>query len=206
MQATGFIVRRATLDDVPTLLTLWKSMQYPMEELARKITDFQVVVDAQGALTGALGIEISGKQARIHSEAFVDFAWAEHFRPLLWDKIMTLASNHGLARLWTREQSPFYKRQGMVKPEGDALATLPKEWQDGTGQWLTIKLREEVDTLLKADQEFALFMAGEKERTQRALERAKMLKIFATIVAVVLAGLVLAGIFYIAQRSHVWRR
>ena len=206
MQATGFNVRRATLEDIPTLLTLWKSMQYPADELARKVTEFQVVVDAQGALAGALGLEVLGKQGRIHSEAFVDFAWAEHFRPLLWGKMMTLASNHGLTRLWTKEQSPFYKHQEMVQADGDAIKALPPQWEAGTGAWLTLKLREEVDTLLKADQEFALFMASEKERTQQALERGKLLKIFATVIAVALCALVIAGIFYIAQRSHVWHR
>jgi N-acetylglutamate synthase-like GNAT family acetyltransferase len=206
MQATGFNVRRATLEDIPTLLTLWKSMQYPTEELARKVTEFQVVVDGQGALAGAAGLEILGKQGRIHSEAFVDFAWADQFRPLLWGKIITLANNHGLTRLWTREQSPFYKQQEMVPAGEDALKVLPREWEAGSGRWLTIKLREELDTLLKADQEFALFMATEKERTQQALERGKLLKVFATVIAFALCALVLAGIFYIAQRSHVWRR
>lgn len=206
MQATGFNVRRATLEDIPTLLTLWKSMQYPTEELARKVTEFQVVVDAQGALAGAIGLEILGKQGRIHSEAFVDFAWADQFRPLLWSKIITLANNHGLTRLWTREQSPFYKQQEMVSAGEDALKVLPPEWEPGSGAWLTIKLREEIDTLLKADQEFALFMATEKERTQQALERGKLLKVFATVIAVALCALVLAGIFYIAQRGHVLRR
>jgi N-acetylglutamate synthase-like GNAT family acetyltransferase len=206
MQATGFNVRRATLEDIPTLLTLWKSMQYPADELARNVTGFQVVVDAEGALAGALGFEVLGKQGRIHSEAFVDFAWADQFRPMLWGKIITLANNHGLTRLWTREQSPFYKQQDMVPPNDDAMKLLPPQWQVGTGAWFTIKLREELDTLLKADQEFALFMAAEKERTQQAIERGKLLKVFATVIAVALCALVLAGIFYIAQRGHVLRR
>ncbi len=201
MNPTNFRVRRATLDDVPTLLALWNMMRYPADNLARRVTEFQVVTDAQGGLLGAIGLKIAGKQGLIHSESFVDFSWADQFRPLLWERLMSLTSNHGLARLWTREQAAFYRQNEMARPDSDALKVLPPEWQHGAGEWLTIKLRDDVGTVIKADQEFALFMAAEKERTQRAIQRAKVLKLAATFVALGLFALVIAGVVYLARRN-----
>ncbi len=206
MKSSEVIVRRATLDDVPALLELWKTMRFPGAELARKVTDFQVVVDARGGLIGTLAMEILGKQGRLHSESFVDFSWADAYRPLLWDRFMTLAANQGVTRVWTREQAAFYRQNDLVRPEADLLKTLPKEWLDGTGEWFTLKLRDDLDTIAKADHEFAMFMAAEKERTGRALQRAKAMKILATLIALALFALVFAGVVYLARRGQFFSR
>ena len=94
----------------------------------------------------------------------------------------------------------------MTRPDQEELKALPKEWALGAGDWLTIKLRDDLDTIIKADKEFALFMAAEKERTQRTLARSKALRVIATIFAFIVAALVLGGLLYLMQRSTTFRR
>jgi hypothetical protein len=179
-------VRRATLDDIGQLTVLWQSMQYPAEDLARRITEFQVAEGPDGKVLGALGLQIAERQGRVHSEAFSDFALADQLRPLLWDRVQAVGTNHGLLRVWTQEQAPFWNHCGLLKPDAEALEKLPAPWRGPSSAWLTLKLRDDVEAVLSVDKEFALFMQSEKQRTEKIFQRARALKTFATLVAVAL--------------------
>src|SRR6266702_4430411 len=76
MTVSNYRVRRATLDDITQLTAIWKSMDFPVEELAKRITEFQVAESADGKVVGALGLQIAERQGRVHSEGFSDFAVA----------------------------------------------------------------------------------------------------------------------------------
>ena len=107
-------MRRATLDDIGQLTAMWESMYYPTEELARRVTEFQVAEGPDGKVLGALGLQIAERQGRVHSEAFSDFALSEQLRPLLWDRVHAVATNQGLLRVWTQEQAPFWNHCGLA--------------------------------------------------------------------------------------------
>jgi N-acetylglutamate synthase-like GNAT family acetyltransferase len=203
----AFTLRRATLDDLEKLTQLWKSMRFPVEDLGKRVTEFQVAESAEGKLLGAVGLQIAERQGRIHSEGFADFSVAEQLRPLLWDRVNAVATNHGLLRLWTREDAPFWSRCGLVKADAEALGKLPAIWRGEPQEWLTLKLKDDVETLLSVEKEFALFMQTEKQRTERAFQQAKVLKVIATLVAIVLLGLVILGAFLVVRRnSHFLHR
>jgi hypothetical protein len=182
-------------------MALWKSMGFAVEDLGRRITEFQLAEDATGQFLGAVAIQIADRHGLIHSEGFVDFSVADHLRPLLWDRIQSLATNHGLLRLWTREQAPFWSRCGLGKADAEALTKLPAAWKDQPAGWLTLKLREDVQALASIDAELALLMQSEKERTTRVLQQAKMLKILATLFAFIVVGAVLLAGFYLIRRN-----
>ncbi|MCX6891752.1 MAG: hypothetical protein NTX51_09545 [Verrucomicrobia bacterium] len=201
MIASNYRVRRATLDDIGPLTALWKSMNFPVEELARRVTEFQVAESADGQLLGAAALQIADRQGLIHSEAFGDFALAEHLRPLLWDRLLAVATNHGLHRVWTREAAPFWGRCGLHQPDAAAVEKLPAAWRSHSAGWLTLKLREDVEAVLVADKEFALFMQSEKQRTNRAFQQARIIKNIATLIAVVVFILVLAGAFWMIMKN-----
>jgi len=172
-------------------------MHFTVEDMARRVTEFQVAESADGKLIGGIGLQIIERQGLIHSEAFTDFAYAEHLRPMLWDRVHTVGANQGLLRVWTREQAPFWNHCGLVKPDAEALEKLPAAWRGPSTGWLTLKLRDDVDAVLSADKAFAVFMESEKQRTARVMRRARALKILATLSAVVLFCLALAGLLYV---------
>jgi N-acetylglutamate synthase-like GNAT family acetyltransferase len=202
MSSTSYRVRRATLDDVGPLMDLWRSMHFPAEDLAKHITEFQIAESvAEGAIAGAIGLQISDRQGRLHSEAFTDFALADALRPQLWDRLQSIATNHGLVRLWTQEQAPFWSHCGLGKADPEALAKLPAPWRALSGQWVTLKLKEDIEEVISADKEFALFMESERQRTQRAFQQARILKFVATLIAVAVLGLVMAGAFLIIRKN-----
>lgn len=201
MSSNQFRVRRATLDDIGQLTALWKTMGFPAEDLAKRITEFQVAEGADASVVGAVGLQIAERQGRIHSEGFTDFAFADQIRPLLWERLQSVATNHGLLRIWTQEQAPFWNHCGLVKPDADALAKLPALWRSLPPDWLTLKLKDELEEVVSADKEFALFMEAEKQKSQKALQQARVLKFIATLLAVALFIIVGIGFFIVLRHN-----
>jgi N-acetylglutamate synthase-like GNAT family acetyltransferase len=196
-------VRRATLEDLPGLKVLWSSMHFPAEQLEKRLTEFQLVESADGKLLGALGIQILRQHAWLHSESYHDFSVADAVRPLLLERLRSLASNHGVFRLWTREKSPFWTRHGFQPALPEALKKLPEAWADAGPGWLTLQLKDE-EAILSIEKELALFMDSEKRRTQRALKQARAMKTVATLVAVIFAVAILAAVFFLRKNPAIF--
>jgi hypothetical protein len=182
-------------------------MQYPVFALAKRVTEFQVAEGADGKLLGAVGLQIAEKQGLVHSEAFGDFALADQLRPLLWDRLHAVATNHGLLRIWTQEQAPFWNHCGLVKADEEALQKLPMLWRGPSSGWLTLKLKDDVEGVLSLDKEFALFMESEKQRTNRVFHQARTLKTIATLIALaVLIAVAAWGVSIFLRNPHLLPR
>jgi len=197
MIASEFRVRRATVDDLPTLKALWESMRIYAADLEKRLTEFQLAEDADGKIVGAIGFQIIQRHGLIHSEAFSDFAVADQVRPQWWTRIQSLAINHGVARLWTRENAPFWTHSGLQPAAEEALRGLPETWDRTSPGWRTLRLKDET-VLASLDKEFDMFVASEKRRSADALGQAQKLKTFVTILGLLLALGLGAAAVYIA--------
>ena len=174
-------VRRATVDDLPALQSLWASMQINAVGLESRLTEFQIV-EADQTFAGAIGVQFIRSAARLHSEGFTDFAIADAARQLFWERILTLAANHGVFRVWTQERSPFWKSFGFQPPGAEVLARLPQEWENEfTGGWLTLQLKNEAVISAALEKQFAPFMTGEKLETEKISEKAKTINTIITV-------------------------
>jgi N-acetylglutamate synthase-like GNAT family acetyltransferase len=200
MSAPVHRIRRATVDDLPHLQTLWAKMHLPAAELERRPTEFQVAEAEDGALLGAIAMEISERTGRIHSETYLDFANADELRQSLWERLQSLATNHGIARLWTRETAPFWSRNGFHAPGADELKRLPPAWGADTQGLLTVQLRDEKALEKALDKEFTRFKLEEKRRTEQLMRKGKILKFISTLLAVLLfIGVVVFGFVWMMQ-------
>ncbi len=200
LNSANYKVRRATLEDLKGLSALWLTMSYDVEVLCRHITEFQVVEDAAGALVGAVGLQVADRQGLIHSESFTDFSQADVVRPLLWERIKNLANNHGLLRLWTREQAPFWRQCGLGPAQPEHLQLLPPVWRGGVGNWLTLKLKEDVEALVAMDHELALMLQSERRRARDTLQHARVLKMIATVLGIVIVLFILGVSIWVMLR------
>ena len=70
MSTPNLQVRRATVEDLSKLVELWKQEDLPWENLAKRFQEFQIVESVDGELRGAIGLQITGSEGRLHSEAF----------------------------------------------------------------------------------------------------------------------------------------
>lgn len=192
-----FEVRRSTTDDLPQLLELWRVSHLPAELLEKRFTEFQVAQAATGGLVAAVGMQLSEKQGLIHSEAISDFALTDSVRPLLWQRLRTMAQNHGLVRLWTQEEGPFWKQEGFVAPAPPLLEKLPAVFGPREGRWLHLQLRDEAALPTSVDAEFARFKEMEQERTRRIMGQARVFKWIALLIAFALFAFVVGGAIYL---------
>jgi len=176
-------VRRATVDDLPALKSLWTSMRLAPDELEKRLKEFQVVENSDGEVVGVIGIQFSRQYALLHSEGYSDFGVADAARQLFWERIQTLASHNGIFRVWTQERSPFWKSFGFQPPTAEVLARLPNEWRNEfDGGWLTFQLKNEEVIAAAFEKQFAPFMAGEKSETEKISEKAKTINTIITVV------------------------
>ena len=198
-------IRRATVDDLESLKSIWTTLHLPAEELEGRLTEFQVV-EAGGQVIGAMGFEILGTGALIHNEAFLDYSLADAARELFLRRAESLAANHGVFRLWTREQSPFWTHAGFLPANSQTLARLPEAWKTAGGDWHTLELKNEEAVTTALENQFAGFMDTEKEKTGRVTEKAKTLNTFIMIAGFTIGILCFGIVIYLFVRGNPFSR
>jgi hypothetical protein len=180
-----FTARRATVDDVPALRVLWRAEQLPESDLEKRVTEFQVALDAADKLVGAIGLRVEGSQGLLHSETFLDFAQADTLRPLLWERVQTVARNRGLTRLWTLEKIQFWRGAGFDSPDDEGRKRYVPAFGPEDAPWLTVKLKDELVATMTPEQEMALFRSASKEENARIQKQALVLKWIAAVLGVI---------------------
>jgi N-acetylglutamate synthase-like GNAT family acetyltransferase len=201
MNSSHYRVRRATLDDIGALRTLWSPMGFAVDDLEKHLTEFQVAEDAAGQIVGACGFRTHQRHGLIHSEACADFSVVDEVRPLFWQRVQTLAMNHGIARLWTHERAPFWEHTGFQPATHDALQNLPPAWAAAPPDWLTLPLKNE-NAIASLEKEMAMLMHAEKQRTANRLESAKTLKTVVTFIGFLVAFAILGAAAYLYLSRH----
>ena len=200
-------IRRATVDDLPTLKALWESLRLSAEELEPRLTEFQVAENADHEVLGAIGMLFEKPAALLHSEGYVDYAIADAARQLFWQRLQTLAANHGVFRLWTQERSPFWKSFGFQPPTAEILERLPEVWRNEyTGAWLTYQLKDEeaISAALEHhEQHFASVREAEKEGVQRVQEKARTFGTFLTVIFFALGAFLLGLAAYLFFHNNI---
>jgi N-acetylglutamate synthase-like GNAT family acetyltransferase len=199
-------VRRATVDDLPALQKLWAAISLPNADLERRLTEFQVIESDDGQLMGALALEVSGRHGRLHSEAFADFALADNLREQLWARMQSVAENLGLARIWTGEVAPFWKRNGLQPASKEALNKLPAPWQSLPCHWLTLQLRDEAVLEAALEKKFTFLEAEERRRQEETLRKARALKNFGVGLTVIVVVTAIFLCVYLLMHRRVFMR
>jgi N-acetylglutamate synthase-like GNAT family acetyltransferase len=193
-------LRRATVDDLPQLRELWIAAGLDAVEMERRFTEFQVAVDPEGVIAGATALHIEKQQGEIHSELLRSPDLAYVLRPLLWERLKTVAKNHGLLRIWALATTSFIREMGMKDPDPQTLAKLPTSFGHPQAGWVTMKLKEEVLASSTIEQELALLAQAQKAETDALLRRAQFVRAFAYIL-LTLACIALAVIGWITFRK-----
>lgn len=199
MTSPALNVRRATVDDLPALRSLWLNAQLPADDLESRLTEFHVV-EQGGEFAGALGVQVVRQHARLHSEDYSDFAVADPARQLFWERIQKLAANLGVFRVWTQETSPFWTHWGFQPASAETLARLPEEWKTLEGRWLTLELKNEEVINQVLQSQLSGLMDTEKQQTARVASQARMLNLI-----IVSALFLIAAIFFVIA-GFLWLR
>ncbi len=201
MNPSSFQARRATVEDLLKLRSLWQKKNLPVADLEKRFTEFQLAESEDRILLGAIGLHIDQQQARLHSEAYTSEEVEEVCRLQLWQRVQSVVRNHGLFRVWTQAEEAFWPQNGFSQAEGQVLEKLPASFGDRSGRWFTLQLREESGPAISLDGEFELFTQAQREGTAKAMQQARVLKTLAyVLVLIFLLGVIAAG-FYVFLHS-----
>ena len=187
-------IRRATVDDREPLRELWAAMRLPVDELEKRLTEFQVVENTQGEVVGALGVQTLRQHALLHSEGYTDFGVADAARNLFWERIQMLAAHLGVFRLWTQERSPFWKNYGFQPPGAEILARLPEQWRNEfDGGWLTMELKSEEAIKAALERKTADLITAGKMEAVRTAEKVQRFQTLTTIITAICFAIGILG-------------
>lgn len=207
---TRFQARRATVEDLPQLRSLWEAGDLPVESLEKRFTEFQVAQTDQGEVVAAIGLQISEGQGRLHSEAIGWFDFADQLRAQLWPRLESVARNQGLSRLWTSLDAPFWKGLGFKKVTEETLPTLPAAFATAEAAWLTLPLRSAEVGADELDKQFAVLKAmsqAENEQIKQLMDRARTLKWIAmSLMVVVFGAFVIWVIYFVRLHARLRKR
>ena len=202
MSQAAYDLRRATVEDLPALRALWQGGGLPAAELEKRFTEFQIASTGE-KVVGAIGLHINGQHAWLHSETYAADANADELRALLLSRIQTVARNHGLARLWAHSGGPFWAQQGFTVPTPETLQRVAATGAAGGDGWLTLQLREETAGP-SLEHEFELFKQASREESEAIMRRAKLMKVVALLVALLVFALIVIGaVFFFSHRAKI---
>jgi len=201
MNSPEYTARRATVDDLSGLKILWERARFQVLDLEKHLTEFQLIVSDAGDLIGALALHIEAKQGLLHSGAFAQPEQEEQFRPQLWERIQSVARNHGLNRLWTQEGASFWLQAGFVEGSAETLPRLPPGFGDRQARWLTLQLKDENVAALSIEHEFELFQTAQKEETERLRRLGRTMKVTVFVVIGIVATIGLLVIVRMAVKN-----
>lgn len=208
MHSDAPTVRRATIEDLPQLKSLWQAEGLPLRDEERHLTEFQVVLSPTGELLGAAALHMAPgtRHGCLHSEAYLHPEHEDSLRPLLWARLLNVARNHGLARLWTREEAPFWHQNGFTPADEAALKTLPPAIGDShQPHWNFLILRDDAALTHSLEKEFELFAQTQRESSAQAIRQAKGLRTAAWIILAIALTALGTFLFNVVKHSPAIR-
>jgi N-acetylglutamate synthase-like GNAT family acetyltransferase len=181
--------RRATVDDLPALRTFWEAAGAPVAQWEKRITEFQIL-QRDGAIVGSLGLRLAGLHSCVYGEALREPD--DVLRAALWERVSSIARNHGLVRLWTLQPAEFWAGAGFVPADSEVLQKLPPVFQSEGATWRTLKLKDELTT--PPVDEFAIFKEAARAESEKVMRQAKILKVIALVVALAVGLLIVFAV------------
>lgn len=197
MSSSQLRIRRATTEDLQSLRSLWNSVRLAADELESRLTEFQVIESADGQIVGAIGLQIIRPHARLHSEAYTDVSLADAARQLFWERLQLIASHHGVFRLWTQDNSPFWSRCGFRIVITESLVQLPEEWKRFGGKWYALQLKNEEIITAALEKHLAGFRDSGRIQAARISEKARVINIIITVVCFGIFFICIAVLIYL---------
>ena len=203
MTAPKVNIRRAVVDDLRNLRSLWDRDHLPAAFDAR-LTEFQVIEGPRGELLGAAGLQIAGTHGQVHTEQFLHPEQADELRPQLWERLLAVANNHGLTRLWTLEKNPFWETARFGPATSEEMKSFPAPFGSAEPPWRTLRLRDETVPRLSLEQELALFRDSQRQSGEKMIRQAKVIKAVALVVVALLFLFVAVGAVLMMKRYHTF--
>lgn len=204
MQNDKLITRRATVDDLPQLMQLWKNAFYPADILEKRLTEFHLVENAETKqILAAIGIHPEDNAVMLHSETFGDLVNQDLYRDMLWPRFQALARNLGVSRIWTQESASFWKNAGFLLVTEDILSERPN-FPDSEEHlpWLSIQLFNEDKIKEAMGDKYAQFIQQQEDERETFTRQLRVLRNVIIVLGIAMIGFMLVLFLYSFATSY----
>jgi hypothetical protein len=148
-----------------------------------------------------VGLQTDGDQGLVHSEALLprDDSEADALRAALWQRLQIVARNHGVARLWTLEDAPFWQSafQPATRAESAAMAS---SFADPEAAWRTFRLTDPARAQRLLDERLALWEAHRQADADHFTATIARIRQFAFVIAGGVVLMMLLMVVYVVVR------
>lgn len=200
MNAELIETRRATVDDLAGLRELWTAAGWKAADLEKRFTEFQVALEKGGLMLGCAALEMADHQGKLHSETYRRPELFSTLAPLLAARVLRVAQNHGLHRIWLHPDQVHLFQSHPIRPAGaNERGHLPSHFGSPHELWMVLPLRDE-SVLVLAEREFALLKQTQQESTERTLRRARLFRWAAAFLLALVVAFAVAGLWLLLRR------
>lgn len=201
--------RRATIDDLESLLELWNHAGLPGQELEKYLTEFQIVADPEdGRFLGSIGLmAASPTDGLIHTEVMSPGAPADAVRQALWRRLEIVARNQGLHRLWTQEDDDYWQTVGFAPASTGEIATMPAPIRTTDAPWQLNQLVQADRAQQLVNEQMAIWDASRLQEREHLLLTISHVRTFALVfVSLVTVVILLMALYVVLRRPDILAR
>jgi N-acetylglutamate synthase-like GNAT family acetyltransferase len=186
-----YVTRRATVEDLPQLIALWRLEQLPAGTLEKRFTEFHLVADADRRVLATIGIQLAGTQGLLHSESIARPEISDALRGMLWERLQVIIKSNSLERLWTQLNSHYWRELGFQRATPEQLKMLPAKFAQGERLW-SVKSLSAADANAVLEREMAEIKTLQQREVARAQQRVQLMKRVALGVTAIVFVIVIA--------------
>ena len=205
MQDDKLITRRATVDDLPQLITLWMDAHLPADVFEKRLTEFHIVEDPlTKRILAAIGLHSQESAVMLHSEVFGDPANEDLYRDMLWPRFKTLARSLGASRIWTQETASFWRREGFRLADEEVLKKRP-HFPDGEEHlpWCFMQIfdEEKIEQAM-GEHRYDDLLQMQRDESDAYAQQMKVLRNVIITLGIALIGIMLIMFLYSFASSY----
>jgi len=201
MEPSQWTARRATLEDLPALETLWQRCGLPWEQLEKFFTEFQVIAGEDSAVHAALGLLVEGSDGLVHTEAIppsdID---PDELRAVLWRRVQIVARNQGVQRLWTQEDAPYWVASGFSAPTPAIRTEVHASFLDADPGWKIFQLVDPDKASRLVQEQLAIWQASREQESGEFLNTISTVRNAAFLITGVIIAILMGMALYIFVR------
>lgn len=202
MESPQWTARRATLDDLRALESLWQRLGLPWEQLEQYLTEFQVVPAEDGSLRAAIGLLVEGQEALMHTEAIpADEPEPDELRQALWRRLQVVARNQGVVRVWTQEDAPYWAASGFSAASEGVLAEAKASFIPQNSDWRVFPLTDPDRTSKIIQEQMAIWQATRERESNDFMSTIRNVRNGAFLIAGGIIILLFVMAFYIFSKK-----
>lgn len=203
---TPISARRAAVEDLAALQTLWQENGLPWEQLGGFLAEFQVAVDEDGLITAAVGLLIEGEHALLHTEAVRPNTDGDLARSALWRRVQIVARNQGVERIWTQEDAEYWATVGFAPVPPPLAERAPASFLKTSEEWRACDLLDPERAKAMIHEQLAILEAERMQSAAAFQQKVKNFRLFAILLALVVVMLCGWLLYRIVQTPGLLKR